>query len=274
MAKSTEKIPIKKNSPPRQPTTGRTRLWKALLALLLLLLPLALLLAIVLGAKRVFFVGNDRFMLKHVSVERGRFWRGRENVLAQRIGLAPGTNLFALDYRKLRERLATIPSIESAEVVPVLPDTIELRLIERIPRAAIGNPNSPWVVDENNIVIPRAESLAAENLRLPVISGIPPAEVRLGAKLERLGPAMELIMATVRGFPQIRISWISVADKEKLLFTMRYRDSRQLTVTLPTSNRGVNFMLSALQSAILDAWRFGDERSNFNLSYEGRVVLK
>ena len=274
MAKSTEKS-LKIKNASAEGGKRRSRLWRAFLALLLLSIPVLLLLVIVFGSKRLFFVGNDRLVLRHVSVQRGRFWRGREKALIRRIGLEPGSNLFALDCRGLRRKLAAIPSIESAEVVPVLPDTLELRLTERIPRAVIGNPNSPWVVDEHNVVMPRAESLAVENLQLPVISGVPFHEVRSGAELKRLAPAMELVMAAVRAFPEIRILSISAEREDRLFFFMRYRGGRLLTVTMPTSGgRGVNFLLSALQSAILDARSHGDMRTNFDLSYEGRVILK
>ena len=66
---------------------------------------------------------------------------------------------------------------------------------------------------------------------------------------------------------------LSVATPERLDFHIKYRNGRIYRVIMPVENRGLDFMLNALQSAIIHAYQLGDERSTFNLSFDGQVVI-
>ncbi len=273
MAKTAEK---NRKTPDQADYGHRRKLWRALLLLLVLgLLLLALALAIS-GARRGLFTSNPRLTLRQIriSVQRDGYWNGKENKLCERIGLAPGINLFAIDYAALRRKLLAVPNIEEAEIIPELPDAVELRLLERVPRAMLGVPGSPWVVDERGVVMPRLESMAAAWPRMPVITGLSTLPLRNGAVAENALPALELIMTALRGFPDIDIRSVSVADPDSLDFWMRYQNQKNCRVIIPRRNRGLSFLLSALQSAIIDAWRHRDPRSCFILSYTGQVLIK
>ncbi len=248
--------------------------WLRVFSVLLLLLAfLAVLTALVYGAKRWFFTGNPRFTIRQIELQNSGFWQDKEQKLSARLGLHRGDNLFAVQPAVLRERLLRIPSVERCEVIRVLPDTVRLRVIERIPRAVLANPRSEWVVDENGIVIPRLESMSV-SLPLPVILGISTAGLTPGMKLEPLREALALIMQTVRNFPDISIVAVNLRDPEKLEFVMRYRGRKVCKVFIPARNRNLAYLLSVLQTAIIDAERSGEPGSTFDLSFNGNVIVR
>ena len=250
---------------------------RKLLILALLVVPLLLICGVAFGVRtlyRLWFLDNERLELRRIQVASSGYWRGREEALSRRLHLAVGTGLFTIDPRIQRENLEKIPCVESARVYRIPPDTLRFELLERIPRAALGSPSSPWVADENSVVMPRRESVAeSDKLWLPVITGIPLGGIRPGEAERRLQPAMDLIMLTLRRYPMFRIRSISLASPETMVCYFSYRGGRMYRAVLPVKSRGLAFLLSALESAIIEVRRSGDDRHNFNLTYDGRVVI-
>ncbi len=283
-----------KSNPPRG---GRSRLPWALLLLALAALAAAAVWLGVRGLDALLFSRNARFQLRNVEVQSGGYWKDREPLLSGRLGVRPGMNLFApeLEPGELRRRLDRIPSVESSEVVRVLPDTLRLRVVERIPRAVFYNPRSEWVIDENLAVIPRLESMSV-SLPLPVICDFTPkSKIVAGAiwqdpvtgpKEPELACAMELVMTVIRNYPDISIRAISLGNPKTLKFVMRYRDRKSCVVLLPLSGKkdprrnleefrsSLEPLLDALQSAIIQAERSGNTRSTFDLTTRDRVTLR
>ena len=154
----------------------------------------------------------------------------------------------------------------------ILPDRIRIKVSERIPRAVLFSPAGKFVVDENAVVIPAGECAAQGNL--PVITSIPGRKTfRQGERLASLDPALELIMMTVRNFPDINIVCVMPSNEDKLDFYMRYRAGKVYRVTIPLRNRGLPYLLSALQTAIINAHWKRLNVSGFDLRFDGRVVL-
>ena len=129
------------------------------------------------------------------------------------------------------------------------------------------------MVDETGAVIPRLESMSA-SVPLPVILGISTSGVKAGMVLETLRPALELIMLTVRSFPDISIIAVNVRNPERLEFFMRFRGQKSCKVILPVRNQNFTYLLSALQSAIIYAERQGDTRGTFDLSFGRNVIIR
>lgn len=253
--------------------SDREKWLRAVTAFLVLLAVVAALLAALFGAQRWLFTENPRFALREIRLQNSGFWQDKTRLLAARLDLRTGDNLFAIQPGAVREKLMNIPSVERCEVTRVLPDTLHLRVIERIPRAVLANPRSPWVVDENGIVIPRLESLSA-SLQLPVITGISTARLTPGMKLEPLREALALIMQTIRNFPDITILAIDLKDPEKLKFFMKYRGRKTCRVLIPARNRNLAYLLSVLQTAIIDAERSGSGAGTFDLSFTSNVIVR
>ncbi|MBO5307148.1 MAG: FtsQ-type POTRA domain-containing protein [Lentisphaeria bacterium] len=259
---------------PVSPRGEREKLMRILLVAAVVVLGAGTLFFALFGLRKVLFTGNPRLTLRKVTVETTGYWENRERELAARLNLHTGDNLFSINIRKVRQELQKIPNVESCEVIRTLPDRIDLKIVERIPRAVLKNPRSPWVLDENGIVIPRLESLCVQQKTfLPVLhTGI--RNIIPGQPLEELKPALDLIMLSVRSFPDIQI--ISVEnpdDHRQLRFHMRYRRSKICTVTMPVRSN-MSFLLTALQSAILSSEQQGRSGRYFNLLYDGSVVIK
>lgn len=249
-----------------------------LLIFAFLAMPLLLIGGMVFGARALhslWFSENERLVLRRLQVTSRGYWNGREAELMRRLGLKNGKALFAIDLRGLREKLERIPCVESARVYRVLPDTLNIEIAERIPRASLGAPGSPLVADESAVVMTRAESLAGSgNLELPIITGVRLSGMRPGAADRRLLPALELIMLTLRRYPMFHISTISMTSPDSMVCYFLYRGGRShYRAVLPVRSRGIEFLLSALESAIIEIRRSGDAQRSFNLSYDGQVVV-
>ena len=226
------------------------------------------------GIEHPEFLAFDKAGNEALEIINGSFWKGKEKALSSRAGIYPGVNLFNLNYVLLRKRIESIPGIEKAEVVRILPDKLQIKVVERIPRAVLFIPSGAYVVDENGIVIPRAES--AVHGSLPVITTIPGRRsFKLGECLDTLQPSLELIMTVLRNFPDIDIECVMPGSKEELNFYMRYRSGKRYLVTLPLNNsKNLPYLLSALQTTIINIHWKQVNISHINLLYNGRVVLK
>jgi hypothetical protein len=254
---------------------GFTGHWRFIAAITILLLVIAALVASTVGLKKYLFTENPRLTLREVTIKTcsNGFWNNKSKEICRRLELKTGANLFKIDPEILRLKLESIPGVSAAEVLRIPPDTIEIRLNERMPRATVANPGSPYVIDEDCVVIPRLESMAS-NWKMPIITGIPLRELKPGTQELRFKPAIDLIMTTMRGFPDIKIMHISLAKPDKIEMRMTYCDNSLYTVIVPVRKTGLAFLLSALQSAIITARRNGDTRSHFDLSFDGQVILK
>ena len=253
---------------------ARLKKWRAAALLVFFVLIAGALVFLTFFMRRALFTANSHFELRSLELLDGAYWKGpeKEQELCRRIGIAPGINLFALDYRQLRKCIEAIPCIEHGEVMRILPDRIRIKVSERIPRAVLFSPAGKFVVDENAVVIPAGECAAQGNL--PVITSIPGRKTfRQGERLASLDPALELIMMTVRNFPDINIVCVMPSNEDKLDFYMRYRAGKVYRVTIPLRNRGLPYLLSALQTAIINAHWKRLNVSGFDLRFDGRVVL-
>ena len=251
---------------------SRLKKWRATALLSIFLAAAVFAVFMFLFMRKAFFNRNPHFKLKKMEIINGSYWNGKEKILANRTGIAPGDNLFDINYALLRKKIEEIPGIESAEAVRILPDKPQIKITERIPRAVLFNPGGKYVVDEKGVIIPRAE--AAVHGNLPVITSIPKyTRFQQGETIETLLPALELIMMTLRNFPDIDIECVIPGDEEKLEFFMRYRGGKRYRVLIPLRNRGLPYLLSALQTAIINAHWKQLNVSGFNLLFDGRVVL-
>jgi hypothetical protein len=143
--------------------------------------------------------------------------------------------------------------------------------VERIPRAFLISSRSQWVVDENCVVMQKQYCNNINN-DMPVILGLDVRNgVRDGMEIPEIGSALDMIMLSVRNFPDIRISAISVRNQEQLTCILTFRE-KQYKAFVP--RKKMMFMLSVLRSAIIKAQESGDSRTVLDLNYNGNVILK
>ena len=246
----------------------------ALFALLLILCAAAAAVFAVIAVFKALFPENPRFNLQKVLVTGTGYWKNHPEKLTGKIKLKKGTNLFKLDLKAIRRKTEKIPGIDSCSVMRILPDTLLFQVIERVPRAVLGSSNAPWLVDSKAIVMPRAQVMSKVR-RLPTISGISLAGAKDGEPFNAAKTAVDLIMTATRDFPDFNIIEISLRKPDNMYVFLKYRRYPFIyRVMLPVKHRGLKFELQVLQSAIINALKNGDRRTIFDMSYEGKVVIK
>ena len=77
-----------------------------------------------------------------------------------------GTPLARVDTGALADRVAALPMVRGAEVVRVWPSTLEVRVVERIPLAAVPAPVGVHVVDADGVVVQVLDAAPAD---LPLV---------------------------------------------------------------------------------------------------------
>jgi hypothetical protein len=144
----------------------------------------------------------------------------------------------------------------------VLPDTLVLKLTERVPRAVLY-PQTQMVVDEFGELFPRKESSAAKRA-LPVLYDLRAEPLQTQAK-----PALALIMTTIKDYPDITIKSISLKNPHYLLVILVYRERERYTVKFPI-REDYRFLLNTLQSTIL---KNDTGKRVIDLQYHGKVII-
>jgi hypothetical protein len=225
------------------------------------------------SASRALFAKNEHFIVRSIEVRSSGWWNGQSKLIAEKLDMVIGRdNLFSTDLRELRSRLmAKISNIEDITVSRKLPDILQISIVERIPRAFLMSSRSQWVVDESCVVMQKQYCNNINN-DMPVILGLDIRNgVRDGMEIPEIGSALDAIMLSVRNFPDIRISAISVRNSEQLTCILSFRE-KQYKAFIP--RKKMMFMLSVLRSAIIKAQDSGDSRTVLDLNYNGNVILK
>jgi len=126
------------------------------------------------------FSQNDRFLIERLSVSSdGRLHTDHVREYAH---VEEGMNLFALDLQRLRDDLEVMPIVESVEVKRVLPDTLEVRIRERVARARLGDESTgyPLAMDHEGVVL----GPSSVSPHLPYIAGFRKSGLRPGVRVE------------------------------------------------------------------------------------------
>lgn len=267
---------MKKQAKKNNVDTGKKAVNSFIWLLLAVILCLSLLGTGFYFAGNWFFFRNNHFTFRIFDLQENGpgYWGNKHAQLAARAGLQTGKgNLWQIDPAKIRSRILAIPSIASCEVRRILPDTLQVTISERIPRAAIESPQSSRVLAADGIVLNRYESLAMPGT-LPVITGFGLVKApAAGSKCPAADNALKLLNECLRNFPDISIIYINIADKSKMECFLRYRNRRTYRAILPADGR-FDYLLSALQSTIIDVLKNNDPRNTFDLSYRGQVVIR
>lgn len=127
--------------------TGPQKLWIGFGAVLLVL---ALLIVGIWQLKTEMFEENEHFILQRTAIDLpanpGGYWNSlddtekRVSTLCSELGIIINrTNIFELDLPNMRRNLLEWhPEIQEIQIIPVLPDTLNFKIVERIPVVNIG----------------------------------------------------------------------------------------------------------------------------------------
>lgn len=130
-------------------------------------------------AARSLFTDNPLFTLRKLTFHSDGKLRAEH--IREYAGIQEGMNLFGVRLTDVRDRLESVPVVNTVELQRRLPNTLNIDITERFPLARIGGGRRglQLTVDrEGHVLGPSAGSD-----RLPVIEGIAPAGLRPGRQL-------------------------------------------------------------------------------------------
>jgi cell division protein FtsQ len=186
MAAKRRKAPKRYYSKTRSKASKKTFFRRGLVVLLLVGLAVSLLAGIFIGLKyagSLFFSRNPKFELQVINITSdGRLLPEQ---LREYAGLQTGTNLFSIDFDRLRRTLEEVPLVESVTIERKLPDTLNINVIERVAMAQIRwNPRAlPFLVDRYGVILPMTRS----GQSLPLVEGLKLEKIRPGDCVDNPG---------------------------------------------------------------------------------------
>ena len=255
-------------------SSQQTRFYRAGFVLSLLVVIFVGIILLFWFTTRSLFSKNEHFIVKDVVVQSSGWWNNKGQEVIKLLDIRLGeSNLFALNMPELKKTLEAQASIEKVNVSRVLPDTLLIKVEERIPRAFLQRSGSLWVVDSNCVVMSRDKCL---NIRanLPVIRYRTDQPMTAGMTLPELEPALQLVMLCISDHVDIKVSEISLINPDELIFVMQYQERNTDFFTVHMPRKNVKGMLRVLESALITVKKSNDSRRNINLMFNGNVVLK
>jgi cell division septal protein FtsQ len=93
---------------------------------------------------------SSTFQVKKVHVQGASLLNQAD---VEQMAAVIGANVFWVDHDAVEARLRTLPLVSRAEVTPVLPDTVNVRIVERQPAAFWVSGNRSYVVDGEGVVL-------------------------------------------------------------------------------------------------------------------------
>lgn len=154
-----------------------------------------LLLIFVIGM--VFFVRTDFFNVTNIEVV-GSSVTPKEEIIA-RSRIEKGVNIFAFSAGDVQKELEKITMVKSANVIRRFPSTVEIKIEERTGAFVIEHKGSYYEVDEDGVIILKANTLNSyDNI---LLTGFPFKNVKIGEnvftqnnlKITTLNKVMEYI---------------------------------------------------------------------------------
>ncbi len=107
------------------------------------------------------------FGVKQITVEGQQHMSDAE--LTHALGAGPGTMIFAFDTDAAKARLEAVPWIKRAQVMRLLPSTLQVVIEERVPFAMWQSKGQTYVVDREGAVL--APALREAYAELPLVVG-------------------------------------------------------------------------------------------------------
>ncbi len=273
---------IKKTRTPRTASADKSvksrpllkRRWiRISLALLLVIVIIAgAILSVIFAADALFFK-NEHFTLRRISVKSPGWWNRRSQKVCSVLDLTLNDdNLFAIDLEQKRMILEANPSIDQVSISRILPDTLVIKITEKIPRAALYSKRSKWLINDSAMVMDRATCLGIGN-DLPVIYGLQLSkELTAGVILKKTLPALELIALVLHHYPTIKLFTINIRDPKFMDIKLLYGDSNKIySVRMPKEQ--LPFMTKILKNTLRQARLTGDTRQILNLTYRGKAIF-
>lgn len=226
-------------------------------------------------AKRSLFSKNLNFTLQKIVIKStGYYWKTKDDEIKKILDLNIGsTNLFELKLPDIRKKLEQQSDIEKASAERILPDTLLIEIVERIPRAFLYSSLSGWMIDSTGIVMDSKTNTKLKDT-LPVITGFKTKESPHGGmELFDLKPAVGLIILTLKEYPDIKINTINLCDPDEIhvYFTVS-NISKPLIGIFPRT--GIEEKMKILHKLIKKRSFIDNSTKTIDLRFTNRIVTK
>ncbi len=136
------------------------------------------------------------FGAKRIIVEGQQHTTDAEITAALKAG--PDTMMLGFDTDAAKARLEAVPWIEHAQVMRLLPSTLQVEIEERVPYAIWQTHGQTYVVDAEGVTLAPALREAYPNLPLVVGDGAPKAAPALYEALKPYGDLKQKMIAAIR----------------------------------------------------------------------------
>ena len=126
------------------------------------------------------FIGYKVFKVKNVAVE-GNVDIKTDDIVSLS-GIKIGTNIFLVDLEKIKEKIDTSPFLQCESVTRKYPNTLVIKVKERIRRAVIQYADKYLIIDEYGVILETGDETAKESL--PSITGINITSFQIGSQIK------------------------------------------------------------------------------------------
>lgn len=166
-----------------------------------------------------FFQRNERFAIRSLDLHSSG--RLRAEHIQHYAGLTEGQNLFSVNLAEVRSKLLGQPLIADVEITRLLPDTLSIRVVERIAIARVEQNGMPLLpVDrEGHLMSPPAA------VSLPLITGLAERGLAPGGRLHQSAARDAIRLLEIHGDARLSqavpVVSVDVSDPTFLLLTLR-----------------------------------------------------
>ena len=234
------------------------------------------------------FKQNSRFTMTRftvVSANGSGWWHGKEQEVIRhladfggnpenKVELAEGkTNLFQVDLGKVRSRLEEVAEIEQVRARRILPNALEIQVVERTPAAVIGSSRSPFLADLNGVMLRRSRCLKIAGI-LPLIYGFKGPVPLPGKTFEQLKPAMEFVRLARTAYGELKIVMINVSARDYLAMRIYFKGNPAdyYDVWVPVKNPELG--MDRILTSIYEIKKLGVGRRNIDLRFDKQTILR
>ncbi|MDQ4095477.1 MAG: FtsQ-type POTRA domain-containing protein [Actinomycetota bacterium] len=132
--------------------------------------------------------------VRHVRVVGGRHTSSTD--IADVAGLSERDNLLFVSSSSVAAKAEELPWVESARVDRILPNTVRVRIVERVAAVTLTTDDGSWLVDEEGRVL----APAGETGELPTIAAAEVGALEPGATVQQ--PSLRAALRAVGSMPQ------------------------------------------------------------------------
>ena len=208
---------------------------------------------------------SPRFAVRTIEVQ-GVSRLHEAEVLAA-AGITPGENFFGLDAQRVRARLNRLAPVKRAEMIRSFPNRITLVVEERVPFALAQAGRLYWLDEDGVSLGPEPRALTP---RLPVVTGVSPAELAGAGSAASARSAVSLIRSMLRTGSSLsrEVSEIDMSGRDgPVLYTVEGTEIR-------LGNADWEDRLARLDGVLAQLRSQGETVEYVDLRFKGQVVFK